>query len=197
MNFLNDNELWPGLVINMSSRSMVGGLIRFALRRGFRELQSRYGELAGDVCPNHDAIVVEYKGALCVGEAAFPVATIRTLAEYNDWIESGEQFNLRILEPTGVSKESQKQAADYWVRKILGTLYDFKAIPYLGIKSLFGGITPVKDWEFAFYCTEGVAAAYAFGANVSVWGKEHPTPFTTLKRACQGVFRVIKRETNT
>ncbi|MDD5417155.1 MAG: hypothetical protein PHU12_04230, partial [Candidatus Aenigmarchaeota archaeon] len=119
----------------------------------------------------------------------------RTLAEYNAWIAAGTQFNLRILEPKIASKKRQRMAADYWMENIFGTIYDFKAIPFLGLKAALGKWCPVVGhWEFGFYCTEGISEAYTFGAGLPVWGKKLPTPLTSLKRRCQGTFRLIKQQ---
>jgi hypothetical protein len=172
-------SLRPGAVLNMSTRSVIGRLIRHTLA-------ARSGISAVE-CPNHDAIVVAFKGQLWIGESQPPVARLTSIEDYIRDMERGFISRLRVLYPTGASAADGIMAAQWWQDNIRNSPYDYWAFPRLIWKAL------VADWwpkqagkEWANWCTEGVANAWRIGAGIDPWKKTNPTPLTTLRRAESG-----------
>lgn len=174
-------ELRPGLILNMSTNSLFGRLIRFVLARNWEDQRA---------CPNHDAIVVEHDGKLWIGESQPPVARLSPIEQYEKEIKSGFIYRLRVLEVTGATKKQERAAADWWLENVKNSPYDYKGIFRLLIKAIFGNwFKSAAGWEWARWCTEGVAEAWKNGAKLDVWGKNNPTPLTTLTRLQQGKFQ--------
>lgn len=174
--------LRPGLVLNMSTRSLAGKLIRRVLAA--RDPISRFE------CPNHDSICVEWDGALWIGESQPPVARLTPVEQYEREMESGFIYRLRVLEVVDASQAEELAAARWWLDHVRNAPYNYLAFPRLLFKALVG------DWwqkaaglEWSKWCTEGVADAWRKGAGVDPWRKVNPTPLTTWKRNREGGFR--------
>lgn len=179
------SPLHPGLILNMSTRSWIGGLIRLVLARNWDNWRE---------CPNHDAIVVEHDGQLWIGESVAPVAKLTSIEDYEKQIRTGFIYRLRVLEVVGATREQEQAAGKWWLENVRNSPYDWMAFPRLLFKALFGNwINSAAGWEFAFYCTEGVRNAFRWGAGTDPWIKNNPTPLTTWKRYHQGKFRLVEK----
>lgn len=167
--------LRPGLILNMSTRTLMGRLIRSALRRGWDGRQK-------DI-PNHDAMIVEYGGKLWVGESKPMRASLTEISEYERRLDVGKIYNLRVLAVANATREQERGAADWWMSYVMGKPYDFMAFPRLLWKANVGDwCDAAAGWEWAWYCTEGDRDSYRHGAGLYPWGKRNPTPLTTFKR---------------
>ena len=176
------SNLRPGLILNMSTNSFFGRIIRFVLARRWPNRRE---------CPNHDAIAVEYDGKLWVGESCPPVARLTSIEQYEKEIKSGFIYRLRVLEVIGATQRQERAAAQWWLDNVRNSPYDYRGIFRLLIKAIFGNwIKAAAGWEWARWCTEGVADAWKNGAKLDLWGKNNPTPLTTLNRFEEGRFKL-------
>lgn len=131
---------------------------------------------------NHDALVVWDHDRLAIGESVPPRAKITPLSEFERRLNTG-RYALTFFRPVNATDDMGARAAIWWIHNIYRKPYDWGAYPRLLIKSLVGDwIKSAAGWEWAWYCTEGVAAAWLFGAGVDVFRKKNPTPKTTEKR---------------
>jgi len=131
---------------------------------------------------NHDAIVILFKGRWYFGESAPLHAKLTTTEEYESRINAGD-FEVKMYDVKGATPKQRKAASQYWLSSVLGTFYDFLAFPRLFFKAILGNIFKGDvGWEWAHWCTEGVADAWEKGAGLYVWRKDNPTPWTTEKR---------------
>lgn len=177
-------ELRPGLVLNMSTNSLFGRLIRFALARDWKDSRE---------CPNHDAMVVKHDGKLWIGESQPPVARLTPIEEYEAQIKSGFIYRFRVLEVVGATTEQEEAASEWWLDYVRNSPYDYKGIFRLLVKVIFGNwFKAAAGWEWARWCSEGVADAWRCGGESDPWGKNNPTPLTTLTRFKQGKFRLVE-----
>jgi hypothetical protein len=176
--------LRPGLILNMSTRSFAGWLIRMVLGKDWEDRRE---------CPNHDAIVVEDRDhKLWIGESVFPVAKIVSIEEYERRVRSGYIYRLRVLEVVGATREQERKAAQWWMENVRNSPYDLMAFPRLCFKALFGNwINSVAGWTWARWCTEGVVESYKNGANLDPCKKLNPTPLTMWMRMKQGVLKML------
>jgi len=176
-------ELRPGLILNMSTNSMFGKLIRLVLARNWDNRHE---------CPNHDAIVVEHAGQLWIGESQPPVARLTPIAQYEKEIKSKFLYRLRVLEVVGATTNEERLAANWWLDNVRNSPYDYFGIWRLLIKAVFGNwFKQAAGWTWANWCSEGVAEAWKKGAKRDPWGKLNPTPLTTWTRYQQGKFRLV------
>ena len=178
-------HLRPGLILNMSTRTVMGGLIRRALRFGW---DGRLSDI-----PNHDAIVVRHYGKTYIGESKPPFAGLTPIEDYERMVESGEVYNLRIMAVAGAHEEQELLASAWWLSNVNRKPYDWMAFPRLLWKATMADWCPrAAGWEWAWDCTEGVRDAYKIGAGVDPWGKNNPTPLTTFKRALERKLIVLR-----
>lgn len=180
------DRMKPGQILTMATRSPMGWGIRRFLAPAFRKLVRS----PMSICPNHTAIVVpDVAGNLAIGEAKFPRAGLTTLDQFDGWMRSGFVRDLMICEPLTL-EETLERAANAWIRNIMGTLYDFTAIPRIAVKLAVVDLGWGMGAEWAWYCTEGVAQAYRLAGHDAYGGKRYPTPYTDLKRAVDGMWLV-------
>ena len=173
-------KLRPGLIINCSTKSTFGWLIRWVLSRNDPD------------CPNHDAIVVKRDGQLWIGESLSPVAKLTSIDTYNTYLQTGHVFNLKVLKVVGATAKQERDASHYFEENIVNSVYDYMAFPRLVFKALFGDwIQSVAGWEWAFFCTEGVRQSYLNGAKLDPWRNLNPTPLTTRHRFHEGVLKEV------
>ena len=176
--------LRPGLVLNMSTNSWMGKLIQMVLARNWDNRRE---------CPTHDAIVVEYDGKLWIGESVSPVAKLTPIAKYERQVRSGFIYRIRVLEVVGATTKQEREAARWWLDNVKNSPYDWIAFPRLLWKAVIGDwIKSAAGWEFARWCTEGVAEAWKIGGGLDPWQKLNPTPLTTWTRWQQGKLRQIE-----
>ena len=181
-------NLRPGLILNMSTHSTMGWLIRLVFRRAWKELTGKPMR----ECSNHDAGVVKYKGKLWIGESVAPVAKLTSIEEYERMINSGHIYRIRVLEVVGATRTQERKAAQEWVDNVLGTKYDWMALPRLLFKALVGDwIKSAAGREFEFWCTEGWQNSYEKRTALRPWHKLNSTPFTTYKRMKEGVLNIV------
>ena len=163
----NKDELKEGMILHGRSYGKFGKLIRKCLPKSWG---------------NHDGIFIYKYDRWWVGESAPLIARLTPIESYESWVSAGE-YEVKIYDVVGAKSSERKLAIDYWLTNVLGTFYDFLAFPRLFLKALFGDIFKREvGWEWAHWCTEGVAFAWESGASVVVWGKSNPTPYTTEKR---------------
>lgn len=132
---------------------------------------------------SHDALVVlDQMGQLAIGDAISPFARLTTPLEYERECTAG-RCAIRVYRPLGATPLDGLKAADWWVRNVQGKPYDWMAFPRLLFKCWFGDwFKRAAGWEWAWFCTEGVAGAWQRGARMDVFLKTNPTPLTTEKR---------------
>jgi hypothetical protein len=116
---------------------------------------------------------------------------LTSIEQYEEWIESGFILQILAIEPTESDERQRNVAAFAWRDAVEKTLYDFLAIPRLLIKERVLNLGFNAGWEWAWYCTEGVAEAYRRAGLANLYGKRLPTPLTELKRVLDGRFRVL------
>lgn len=176
---LNPDKLRSGLIFHVRSHGFFGRSIRNLLSHKY----VKEGRLP--VWGNHDAITARSKsGKVYVGDAEPFAAHWRSIGDYQRMIASGVR-TVRVFEVIGATLKQEAEASDWWDANIKGTIYDFWAFPRLAYKCVFPEFLQTKTGkEWANWCTEGVARAFAECAEpVDAWGKSNPTPLTTEKRA--------------
>jgi hypothetical protein len=140
----------------------------------------------GMVWGNHDALVVEVDGRLCIGDAQPPRASCTPLATYarrmalQPW--NPLRYQVRILRPIDFTPERGRLASEAWLRDVNGRPYDYWHFPRLLLRCIFG---EHFNWAINLrskFCTQGVAQAWQ-SAGVDLYqGNVLPTPLTTEKR---------------
>jgi len=179
----NLDSLRPGLIVHgrrTAARSF-GGWIRVVLSVDLIQQGLR------GVWGNHDALVVTGPdGNLGIGDAIgnrWPFrCKVTSLADYERSCTAGD-YSVRLYEVIGATPGQEQAAADWWMLNVFGTFYDFKGIWYLFWSTLLGRASKrARQWEWAHWCTEGVARAYQLGAKINAYLKDHATPLTTEKR---------------
>lgn len=184
--------LRPGLIVSVCAKHMTCWLIRRALTPGFKALGPEALKLTPEVF-NHDAIIVKgMHDRWYIGDSQPWRAKLTPIEKYEEEVNSGHLYNLRVFEAKGATRHQEEDAAAYWVENINRSLYDFLAYPRLILKILFGDHWQwAAGWEWARWCTEGVAESYSKGAGLDVYKKTNPTPLTTVKRYLSGDLKNI------
>lgn len=180
-----------GDVLNMSTSSKAGTLIRFVFRHAYRKLSglSDYSE-----CPNHDALVVRYDNRLWAGDCTIGrYCRLTSLYDYQQALDRGDVYALRVLRVPGLADWQASKASDYWMTHVFGTPYDRWALPHLFAKATFGHWLPKAcGREWAHWCTESVRDSLLAADSNPYEDKDDPTPFTTFKRMCEGHFKFME-----
>lgn len=182
MKKFNLKNLEQGQIIHVRSSTLFGKMIRKAIN-----------VKADPVCwGNHDALVVLDKNEqYMIGESISPRATLTTLEHYEKLMYACN-CQVKVFEVVDATKLDMRLVSNYWLTEVLGTWYDWMAFPRLFIKSVIIDILNWDcGWEWARWCTEGVAEAWREGAGRDVWGKKNPTPYTTEKRVRSGKLRDV------
>jgi len=184
---LNNIKVWPGLIVSVCSSGLLPRMIRASLGRSYSKITG-YPAVK---CPTHTAMIIEYRGRLCIGESVYPFSKLTSFDEYEKDIESKRRWNLQLFEVAEVSREDQGRASDWWVDNVMGHPYDWPAYGRLALKALFGDICKkASGLEWAHWCTEGVMLAYLRTDND--WANNlNPTPVTVIKRWHDGVLRCV------
>lgn len=168
----NRDKLEVGMIVHARTYGWVGKTIRKVL--GCRGKNKVWG--------NHDAIIVEKEGMFMIGESVPPRAKLTLLEDYERGMRAGN-IEVKVYEVVGANIKECRKAEKFWLSTVCGTFYDFLAFPRLFIKSWLVDLIPTETgWEWAHWCTEGVARAWEEGASILVWRKLNPTPWTTEKR---------------
>jgi hypothetical protein len=155
------------MILHVRSSTRFGKMIRYVL--------GSWG--------NHDGLLwQDSDGAWYVLESVSPWATKTPLRAYEDAMDDGWTF-CRVYWPIGAMEDQGAAACDWWLRYVDGTFYDWAGIARLAIKAAFGDwIRRAAGWEWAHWCTEGVADAWRLGGRADAWRKINPTPLTTEHR---------------
>jgi len=184
-------RLRPGLIFSVTGANLTSMLISKVLSKGFDKLGPEAKKIV-PVCPCHDGLTVEVNDIMYIGESKPYKARLTPLDTYEADFESGAAFNPRIFEVVGATEEEERKAVDYWLNDVDGTWYDFLAFPRLFIKAvLIDKFDYPAGWEWAHWCTEGVAEAFENALGRNIYGKTNPTPLTTIKRVLDGVLRDV------
>jgi len=183
--------LLPGHIVHVRTHQLAGLIIRRSLSLRFsddlrRHLPSRDADGNGMVWGNHDALVVEVDGRLCIGDAQPPRACCTPLATYarhmamQPW--NPLRYQVRILRPLSYTPELGRLASAAWLRDIRGRPYDYWHFPRLLLRCIFG---ERFNWALNLrskFCTQGVSQAWLSAGLDLYSGNVLPTPLTTEKR---------------
>lgn len=181
-------RLRPGLIFSVKGTNLLSKLISSVLSKGFNRLPLEVKCIVPE-CPCHDGIIIKVWGKFYIGESRPSRARLTPLDVYEDGFETGIYTNPRIFEVKVASEAQEQLAAEYWLEHVKDTPYDFMAFPYLCLKNLLMfKYERVAGFEWAHWCTEGVAEAYQHALGFDVYNKVNPTPLTTVKRVLEGVF---------
>jgi len=176
------SRLKNGMILHVRTFGWIGRLIRIAL-----------GARGHHVWGNHDGLLIFRHGQWWVGESVLPVARLTLLADYESREDAGK-CELRVYDIVGAKLVNRLKAVDYWLTNVCGSPYDCLAFPRLLLKAIFGDVFAGEaGWEWAHWCTEGVAFSWDSGANMSVWKKENPTPLTTEKRVGDTLIDITEK----
>lgn len=169
---INRAELLPGMIVHVKTTAFFGHTIIKVL--------NSWG--------SHDAPVCETTEGYKIGDAEPWTAKLHSI-EYYEQRMNEDGWEVQFLLPWDYTPAEGRRASDWWIRHVYGTFYDFAAFPRLLFKALFADIwTKTAGWEWANWCTEGVANAWKVGAGKYYWKKMNPTPRTTEKRLAEGIF---------
>ena len=184
----NLNALHPGDIIRRRSYTPVGWAIRASLPGCWS---------------NHDAPWVPKGSNFYIGDAQFPKAVLTDYHAYENDLDAGK-CEVRVCRPTNATLYQGIAAAKWWRDNVEGKPYDLAAYPQIIyqtgrvgriiVKAIWGKNWP-KEWEWSWYCTEGVSDAWAIGGKTDIYGdKFQPTPLTTQKRNETGELMDITKQ---
>ena len=145
---------------------------------------------------NHDGLIIKDRcsEAFVIGESVSPFAKLTSLQYYEKMVNGG-QYEIKIYQVLGATPESGSKAAMFWIEHVNNTPYD-----WFGIFKLLWKYVSIRlgqknvGWEWAHWCTEGVAEAWREGGKIDAWTKINPTPYTTEKRAREGFLKDVTAE---
>lgn len=172
----------PGMIIHSCRPSGTGSrLILWALNQWETRLCREYGLPKARVRGSHDAMVILHPvlKRLVVGESlAGHGAVLTPIEDYVAAIRTGV-VEAWLFEVDGATADDGIKAGNAFCNYVLDTPYDYMAYPRLLCKAILGDRWPkVAGWEWAHWCTEGLAAAWG-RAGFDPWQTINPTPLTT------------------
>lgn len=193
MRLIDEKRIRPGLIMQAQGVGFASATIRWGLTKWIRRDR---GDLAPRVWGSHTAIVIDIGGRLFIGDSTArkegkgfsPFSQPTPIAEWNEDLKAGRHVGVRFLEVIGATREQERAASAWWVANVNGRPYDFMAYPRLLWKCFMKSwFTRAYGWEWAWFCSEGVARAIdapfdAVGAFAPI-GKEQATPLTFEIRA--------------
>lgn len=183
--YIDKSALREGDEIHGRGQTFYAKAIRKVLSRGLPKGKECWG--------NHDAIIVRdpYTHELRIGESVPMFAMMTLISDYEKKINAGA-YEIKVYRVKAAEVGDGCKAADYWVAHVNNTAYNFLGILKLLVKYLFSSaLTRTAGWEWAHWCTQGVAESWKNGTGLDPWHKRSPTPYTTEKRAEEGVFEDI------
>ncbi len=150
---------------------------------------------------NHTAIAGCPDCIPAIGDADIPRARWTPLDDYCRDIQSG-RIEVRCYWPAdaGATPAQGRYAADWWHRHVNTRPYDIPAIWAMarmlwrgGLKCLRADAHYLGGRDWAWFCSEGVAAAWHHGASLVISGKPAhlTTPLTFEHRAADGTLKEI------
>lgn len=183
--------LQEGDILNMSTTSRIGGMIRDVLGDSYVRLSGGFEEAI--TCPNHDAPVVKYDGRLWIGECVvWKRCQLGCVYQYEHDLQAGNIYALRVLRPPNLTPEEAAAMSKYWMDNIQGHPYDVLAFPRLLARSYLGEILPcAAGLEWAHWCTESCMLMLRDGAKRNIYQNNSPTPLTTYKRTLEEKFQYV------
>jgi hypothetical protein len=183
----NREELRDGMVLRVEGSSAFSRMIKAVLYGSGGSYWKRITSVFRKKTPDntfkatHDALIRQYLGVWVACDCLLgDKAHYTPLTEYEEKVNANK-CKVRISDPLSASDEERGKAVNWWHFNVRGKTYDSRGILNLGIK----WIAPrwkLRQWEWAWWCTEGCRAAFAYGASLFLWKKNHPTPCTTGKR---------------
>lgn len=160
---------------------------RYILCHGIRGLTGGWA--------NHTAPAGEWDGHLQVGDADIPVAKWSLLQYTLRDIQAGRRA-VKLYIPHDYTIEKGHQVLINWNNMVCGRPYDISAIKHMLFLTLKGGAKKLKldkfdkinHWEWAFFCTEGMATAQdpVYGRQVFGKSPSTSTPRTVENRVQEG-----------
>lgn len=163
---MNIAALQNGMILHCRTNTIYG--------RSIRALLDSWG--------NHDAILGYIDGQWQAGNSQPGGSRWVPLMD----LESRLGREIRYLLPAAWTPQHGHTAVAQWSDRVEGAPYDYLAIARIWIKyALVHLWDRAVGWEWAWYCTEGVAMAYR-EAGLDVYHKTNPTPKTTEKRLASG-----------
>jgi len=155
---------------------------------------------------SHDALVVMTSaGSVKIGDCLPSGCRLTELERYIRGV-TDQGWRVRVLVPEMYTVERGLAASDWWFENVRGHPYDFSILWskwYIRlmwrvlatyVKAKYHVPIPsqlAENFEFAYWCTEGVAAAWLNGPGIDIWRKRNPTPRTTEKRCEEGKLRQV------
>ncbi len=127
-----------------------------------------------------------------VGDVVHPAAVWTPVSKRLESVMRGKTLAVHLFLPPGYTKAEGRASVAIWHRDIRGRRYDWKAIGSMGFKLVFklgleGISAGIAHWEWAFFCTEGLAYSWrVFRDNVFGKYPERSTPLTIEKRIREG-----------
>ncbi|MFC1453841.1 hypothetical protein ACFLQL_01540 [Verrucomicrobiota bacterium] len=187
-------RLRPGLIFSVNGNKPFSKLVSSVLSSAFNNLPDRVNDIV-PTCPCHDAMIIKLAGKFYVGESRPLKARLTPLAQYEEEFEGDISVNPRLFAVKVATEIEERKAAEYWLKYVNDTYYDFMAFPKLYLKQrLMYNFHKAAGWEWAHWCTEGVAKAYQDALGFDVYLKTNPTPLTTIKRVLEGVFVDVSQD---
>jgi hypothetical protein len=174
----NGITVWPGVIGSDRSASFFGGVI------ACRKVWEYHRLIGGDLraafhdCPSHTFMIVKYKGQLWIAESVCPESTLTPLTEYERRLAAGEIRNLQLFEVHDISRMRQCMAAEWWLNNVYGEDYDI----------------PILDNPIHYWCTEGTADAYNYGACYNILDDRFPTPVTPIRKWKEGRLKLLEAQ---
>jgi len=177
---------YPGVIIQtrcINAKNWRRGL----LCRGIRFMLGSWA--------NHTAIGGNVDGHTVVGDATYPKAKWTPIQELLEEIAAGHT-EARFYIPHDYDYDQGRAALYFWNENIKNSPYDTRAIRqylFVGVRTLLkqlraDKVTKAVGWEWAWFCTEGVADSEDRAYGRMVFGK-HPsksTPLTGEHRVADG-----------
>jgi len=177
---------YPGVIIQ-TRMIKAASWRRWLLCRGIRYMLGSWA--------NHTAIGGNVDGHTVVGDATYPKAKWTPIQELLDEIADG-RTEARFYIPYDYDYAKGRAALAHWGQNIKNSPYDTKAIRqylFVGMRTLLkrlraDTVTKAVGWEWAWFCTEGVADSEDRAFGRLVFGKDPSTstPLTVEHRAADG-----------
>ena len=106
-----------------------------------------------------------------------PKSKLTPFAEYERKFADDEIRNLQLFEVHDISRMRQGCAAKWWVNNVRNEDYDI----------------PIFDNPLHYWCTEGVADAYNYGACYNILDDRFPTPVTPIRKWQEGRLKLLEK----
>jgi len=173
----NGITVWPGVIGSDRSKTFFGGVIAIRKMLEYHKLVGGSLKDAFYSCPSHTWIVAEHDEQLWIAESVRPKSKLTPFAEYERKFADGEIRNLQLFEVHDISRMRQGCAAKWWVNNVRNEDYDI----------------PIFDNPLHYWCVEGVADAYNYGACYNILDDRFPTPVTPIRKWQEGQLKLLEK----